>query len=134
VRSHPTDGDNPCLVGGSISACAESSSVDSPHGSGSGVYLRVCGVIVAYRSDITCPEGLSPRVRSHQKLSRGKSRTLGSISACAESSLPRVQAAQRLTVYLRVCGVIMDGLAVGAAITLAVILAGFVYFYLQTLD
>jgi len=28
----------------------------------------------------------------------------------------------------------MDGLAVGAAITLAVILFGFAYFYVQTLD
>jgi len=106
VRSHPTDRPRRASRAGSISACAESSSLSFCSDCGARVYLRVCGVIVVVRGVEPPLHGLSPRVRSHLGKQPPADERPGSISACAESSFVRADSIQGVQVYLRVCGVI----------------------------
>ena len=106
VRSHPHARTDQPRRTGSISACAESSRRRRRPPRPPRVYLRVCGVIWGAGNTRSLARGLSPRVRSHRLEPGRTSRSLRSISACAESSAPGSYIGRLISVYLRVCGVI----------------------------
>ena len=108
VRSHLLQHRAVVVAVESISACAESSGSWPLNSNCSGVYLRVCGVIVLNFGGAHSPPSLSPRVRSHPIQFQGHAPTAESISACAESSSTSVTRFVEPGVYLRVCGVIPD--------------------------
>jgi len=106
VRSHRAGRSQEAAGDGSISACAESSSVGSELCWSPRVYLRVCGVIHTTTTVSKPSLGLSPRVRSHLAERYVIVSGMGSISACAESSSTLPAGGWQPRVYLRVCGVI----------------------------
>ena len=89
---------------GSIPACAGESIVLQNRSVLSPVYPRVCGGIIARRTDACLYLGLSPRVRGNHVEFDAPHAVHGSIPACAGESAASSVAAATPAVYPRVCG------------------------------
>ena len=108
VRRHPLLIASAILNRGSISACAEASILARAEEAVLQVYLRVCGGIRFSSLISGRVQGLSPRVRRHHEAGRNIPPVSGSISACAEASCVSAVSGVSSSVYLRVCGGILQ--------------------------
>ena len=104
VRGNRLQGRHPIRPPGPIPACAG----EPPalrHAAGLGLsYPRVCGGTSQAGSRITCPPGLSPRVRGNRAAASSVGVGFGPIPACAGEPWPSCRTGPERRAYPRVCG------------------------------
>ena len=92
------------LVLGTTSACAENTSRPTPSGCPLGNYLRVRGEYIRFCNILNHIQELPPRARRILPITPRNRGGLGTTSACAENTVPRLEAPSADRNYLRVRG------------------------------
>ena len=112
VRGNPVVVERKLLAEGSIPACAGEPGRQGMHPCRLSVYPRVCGGTYLAHAHLKAADGLSPRVRGNQIVVVGGVVSPGSIPACAGEPRSKSKTATPSSVYPRVCGGTLLGVAI----------------------